>query len=238
MSGPTSAFARYAEETSSPPQTDSVLPASRKRKRVSMTNANGHSKENQTNKNRSKSLLPSVPISQTNGHSHVVEQPSTTKKLKAFEKKFLSPAYPTPYPPRRVIVSESRQSPLEKASVEENDETDEDNEDEDEDESPFSAWLHDHVPIEDSTALGQHLLGLLLDPIPIKQFVKRTWQREPLLIQRKQPIYYNGLFSTNDIDDILRENTLEYGENVDLTFYNPVTSKKERHNPEGLFHTN
>ncbi len=133
--------------------------------------------------------------------------------------------------PRRVIASEAHQSPLGKATVEENDEADED-------ESPFSAWLHDHVPIEDSTALGQHLLGLLLDPIPIKQFVKRTWQREPLLIQRKQSTYYSGLFSTSDMDDILRENTLEYGENIDLTFYNPVTSKKERHNPEGLFHKN
>ena len=202
-----SAFARYAEEISSPPsppQNNSVLPASRKRKRASMTNTNGHSKENSINKNRSKSLLPSIPNSHTNGQSHVVEQPSTTKKSKVVEKKFLSPAYPTPYPPRRVIVSESRRSPLEEEIIEDND----DETDEDEDESPFSAWLHDHVPIEDSTALGQHLLGLIIDPIPIKQFAKRTWQREPLLIQRKQPTYYNGLFSTSDMDDILRENVL------------------------------
>jgi hypothetical protein len=82
------------------------------------------------------------------------------------------------------------------------------------------------------------LLSLLIDPIPVKQFTKRTWQRQPLHIQRKQPTYYNGLFATSDIDDILRDNTLEYGENIDLTFYNPVTSKKERHNPEGLFDKN
>jgi hypothetical protein len=234
MSAPISAFARYSQEAPSPPQTDSVLPASRKRKRESMTNTNGHSKENQTNKNRSKSLLqPLVPISQTNGQSHIIEQLNTNKKPKKIEKKNLSPAYPTPYPQRRVIASESHHSPYDKQSSEENDETDED--DEDEDELPFSAWLHDHVPIEDSTLLGQHLFGLIIDPIPVKQFVKRTWQRDPLLIQRKQSTYYNGLFSTNDIDDILRENTLEYGENIDLTFYNPVTSKKERHNPEGLF---
>jgi hypothetical protein len=237
MSGPMSAFARYSEEgASSPPQNDSVLPASRKRKRVSTTNTNGHSKENQTNKNRSKSLQPLVSVSQTNGQSHIIEQPSTIKKPKNAEKKFLSPAYPTPYPQRQVIISESHHSPIDKPSSEENDETDE--EDDVEDESPLSAWLHDHVPIEDSTLLGQHLFSLLIDPIPVKQFVKRTWQREPLLIQRKQSTYYNGLFSTSDIDDILRENTLEYGENIDLTFYNPVTSKKERHNPEGLFNKN
>lgn len=245
MSGQLSAFARYSQQQegpSSPPQTDSVLPASRKRKRASMTNTNGHSKENSNNRNRSKSLLPSVANSQTNGQSHpVVEQPSTAKKpAKVVEKKFLSPAYPTPHLPRRVILSESRSSPLKKTPVvqeeeEENeDEEEEDEDDDDDDESPLSAWLHDHVPIEDSIALGQHVFGLLIDPIPVKQFIKQTWQRDALLVQRKQPNYYNGLFSTSEMDDILRENTLEYGENIDLTFYNPATSKKERHNPEGL----
>ena len=104
------------------------------------------------------------------------------------------------------------------------------------DESPLLTWLHDYISIEDSTLLGEHLFSILIDPISVKQFIKRTWQREPLLIQRKQATYYNGLFSTIDIDEILRENTLEYGENIDLTFYNPITLKKERHNPEGLFY--
>jgi hypothetical protein len=118
MSGPMSAFARYSDEASSPPQTDSVLPASRKRKRVSMVNTNGHSKENSTNKNRSK--------------SHTIEQTSTTKKPKNLEKKFLSPAYPTPYPQRRVVISESHRSPVDEPALEENGETDEDEEEEDE----------------------------------------------------------------------------------------------------------
>ncbi|CAF0829461.1 unnamed protein product [Rotaria sordida] len=237
MSGPVSAFAQYSEEISSSPQNDSVLSASRKRKRVSMANTNGHLKDKKTNKNRSKSLQPVLSISETNGQSKIIEQLNTTKKSKNSETKFLSPAYPTPYPQRRVIVSGPRHSQIDKPTLEENGETDEDededDEDENEDESPLSAWLHDHVPIADSTLLGEHLFGLLIDPIPIKQFIKRTWQRETLLIQRKQPTYYNGLFSTSDIDDILRDNTLEYGENIDLTFYNSVTSKKERHNPEG-----
>ena len=228
MSAPMSAFARYAqEEPPSPSQTDSVLPASRKRKRVSVANNNnGHAKENQTNKNRAKSLQPVSLIPKTNGQTPILSQPpSTTKKSKLIENKFLSPAYPTPHPQRRVVVSE-------KPAEEEED--DEDEEDEDEtDDSPLSAWLHDQVPIEDSVLLGQHVFGLLLDPIPVKEFIKRTWQKEPLLIQRKRPDYYKGLFSTTEIDEILRDNSLEYGENIDLTFYNPATGKKERHNPEG-----
>ncbi|CAF1469355.1 unnamed protein product [Rotaria magnacalcarata] len=232
MSGLTSAFARYSEEVTASPLTDTVLSASRKRKRVSMTTSNGHSNGNQTNKTRSKSLEPLLPIPETNGQSKIIEEPSTVKKIKNSEKKNLSPVYPTPYPQRRVVVSESRQSQIEKATSEESDEDDEDDDDV-EDDSPLSAWLHDHVPIEDSTLLGEHLFGLLIDPIPAKEFMKKTWQREPLLVQRKQSTYYNGLFSTGDIDDILRDNTLEYGENIDLTFYNPTTFKKERHNQEG-----
>ncbi|CAF1477233.1 unnamed protein product [Adineta steineri] len=236
MSGPMSAFARYSQEenSSSPPQTNSVLPASRKRKRVSVINTNGHSKENQPNKNRSKSLQPLIAISETNGQTHRIEQPpNTIKKLKNFEKKFLSPAYPTPYPQRQVIVSESHQSSSDRSDEMDEDDEDDDDEDVEEDQSPLSAWLHDHVPIDDSTLLGQHVFSLLIDPIPLKQFSKRTWQKEALHISRKQSTYYNGLFSTSDIDDILRENILEYGDNVDLTFYNPLTSKKERHNPAG-----
>ena len=258
MSGPMSAFARYAQEPSSPPspQMDSVLPASRKRKRVSMAQTNGHSKENQPKKNRSKSLQPSQPISLNNGQAAVLPQPPSNKKAKQLAKKILSPAYPTPFPPRRVIVSESPRSSMSKSSAEENGRPEEnevssvdirssftrsfrqnvdEEESDDDDGSPFSAWLHDHVPIEDSTLLGQHLFGLLISPVPAKQFIKRTWQREPLLLQRKQANYYNGLFSTSDIDEILREYTLEYGENIDLTLFNPTTLKKERHNPEGNF---
>lgn len=128
MSAAMSAFARYAQEApsdspSSPAQTSSVLPASRKRKRASMTNvSNGHEKETQKKKNRSKSLLPLLPIAQNNGEVQTKPQPtpSTTKKSKAVEKKFLSPAYPTPFPARRVIVSEPRLS-----ATEENDQEDE-----------------------------------------------------------------------------------------------------------------
>ena len=232
-----SAFARYAQEASSPPSPpsmDSVLPASRKRKRVSVVASNGHLQENQTKKNRSQSLQPLIAASRTNGQSHAIEPPTTLKKGNNFHGKFLSPAYPTPSAPRRVVVSDSHSSPTRKLPIEEEgeEETDDDDDDDD-DESALSAWLRDRVPIEDSTLLGQHLLHLFIDPIPVKQFVKQYWQREPLLIQRKQSTYYEGLFSTNDIDEILREHTLEYGENVDLTFFNPTTLKKERHNPEG-----
>jgi hypothetical protein len=109
-----SAFARYSQEATSAlsPQLNSVLPASRKRKRVSNAHVNDHTKSNHTKKNRSKSLQPLRPISENNGHAHVKEPAHTIRKVKQFETKFLSPAYPTPCLSRRVILAESRASPI------------------------------------------------------------------------------------------------------------------------------
>ena len=135
MSGPISAFARYSQEApSSPPQTNSVLPASRKRKRVSAIDTNGHSKDNQPNKNRSKSLLPTMPTPHANGKSHLsAEHPNTMKKSRNIEKKFLSPAYPTPHPQRRVILTESSQTRKNQAALQEANEMEEEEEDDDDD---------------------------------------------------------------------------------------------------------
>lgn len=136
MPGPVSAFARYSQEVAAPAQTDTVLPASRKRKRMSMATTNGHSDESPPSKNRSKSLQPLVSISETNGQSRIIEQPCTIKKTKTSETKFLSPAYPTPYPQRHVTVSGARHSHIEKPTLEEKDETadDDDNSDDDDEE--------------------------------------------------------------------------------------------------------
>ena len=129
MSSLVSAFARYSQEFSSTPQTDSILSPSRKRKRtrVSMINSNGHSKEIQQNKNRSMSLQPLVSVSQVNGQSNTNKQSSTNRKEKHSGTKFLSSAFPTPYPQRRVIISKSCHSQIHKSKT---DKTNEDEEDE------------------------------------------------------------------------------------------------------------
>lgn len=34
---------------------------------------------------------------------------------------------------------------------------------------------------------------------------RETWEKKPILVQRKNPDYYKGLFSTTELDRILRE---------------------------------
>lgn len=36
-------------------------------------------------------------------------------------------------------------------------------------------------------------------------FTSKTWEKKPILIQRKNPDFYKGLFSTSEFDRILRE---------------------------------
>ncbi|KAJ0061186.1 hypothetical protein NL108_010482, partial [Boleophthalmus pectinirostris] len=58
-----------------------------------------------------------------------------------------------------------------------------------------------------------------------------TWEKKPIIVQRKNPNYYKGLFSTAEFDRILREEDVQYGVNLDVTSY--TDGKRETHNPPG-----
>uniref|UniRef100_A0A672GHK6 Bifunctional lysine-specific demethylase and histidyl-hydroxylase n=1 Tax=Salarias fasciatus TaxID=181472 RepID=A0A672GHK6_SALFA len=58
-----------------------------------------------------------------------------------------------------------------------------------------------------------------------------TWEKKPIFVQRKNPHYYKGLFSTAEFDRILREDDVQFGVNLDVTSY--THGKRETHNPPG-----
>uniref|UniRef100_A0A8C1Q9J1 Bifunctional lysine-specific demethylase and histidyl-hydroxylase n=1 Tax=Cyprinus carpio TaxID=7962 RepID=A0A8C1Q9J1_CYPCA len=60
---------------------------------------------------------------------------------------------------------------------------------------------------------------------------RENWEKKPILIQRQNPDYYKGLFSTAEFDRILRNNDVQYGVNLDVTSY--TNGKRETHNPPG-----
>ncbi|MBF0543924.1 MAG: cupin-like domain-containing protein [Candidatus Riflebacteria bacterium] len=47
-------------------------------------------------------------------------------------------------------------------------------------------------------------LQSILDPVPVEEFFREYWGKKPLLVSRKNPDYFKGLFSLDDMDDILR----------------------------------
>ncbi|EDV22217.1 uncharacterized protein TRIADDRAFT_50673 [Trichoplax adhaerens] len=68
-------------------------------------------------------------------------------------------------------------------------------------------------------------------PIPLDTFFNLSWERKPILAQRRSSSYNNGLFSSHDLDRIVRENYIEYSVNLDVTTYE--NGVRETHNAEG-----
>ncbi|XP_076612681.1 ribosomal oxygenase 1 [Chaetodon auriga] len=95
----------------------------------------------------------------------------------------------------------------------------------------LDAFLANLAKVSNSRERASKLFQWLINPIPAKSFFRETWEKKPILVQRKNPHYYKGLFSTEEFDRILREEDVQYGVNLDVTSYTNGT--RETHNPPG-----
>ncbi|CAN9507904.1 unnamed protein product [Ophioblennius macclurei] len=98
-----------------------------------------------------------------------------------------------------------------------------------------AGYLHDLLAdlagINNSRERASKLFQWLIDPIPAKPFFRDTWEKKPIVVQRRNPHYYTGLFSTAEFDRILREDDVQFGVNLDVTSY--THGRRETHNPPG-----
>ncbi|XP_070705504.1 ribosomal oxygenase 1 [Pempheris klunzingeri] len=97
-----------------------------------------------------------------------------------------------------------------------------------EDLKPLLAKL---AQVNNSKERASKLFQWLINPVPAKSFFRETWEKKPILVQRQNPGYYKGLFSTAEFDRILRQEDVQYGVNLDVTSYTNGT--RETHNPPG-----
>lgn len=74
----------------------------------------------------------------------------------------------------------------------------------------------------------------MIYPIKTNIFFKKHWEKEPLYIHREKKDYYKGVFSTADLDKILREQFVQFTKNLNITSYSD--GKRETHDPEGRAH--
>lgn len=81
-----------------------------------------------------------------------------------------------------------------------------------------------------SISEAKEMLSKLLSPISLEQFFEKNWEKEPLLIKRGSPKYFEKLMSIKTIDEILRNHNLEFTKNIDITSY--VDGVRETHNPD------
>ncbi|XP_042246601.1 ribosomal oxygenase 1 [Thunnus thynnus] len=95
----------------------------------------------------------------------------------------------------------------------------------------LDALLVQLAGVNNSRERASQLFQWLIAPVPAKVFFRETWEKKPILVQRKNPHYYKGLFSTAEFDRILRQEDVQYGVNLDVTSY--TNGKRETHNPPG-----
>jgi ribosomal protein L16 Arg81 hydroxylase len=53
--------------------------------------------------------------------------------------------------------------------------------------------------------MSQHSVDFarLIHPITPEEFFQEYWEQKPLLVSRKEPTYYHGLFRLDDVDAVL-----------------------------------
>lgn len=83
----------------------------------------------------------------------------------------------------------------------------------------------------DSVEEGFKVFKWMIAPYNPDEFLNRVWEKKPLHISRNKPTYYKEIISTPIIDDMLRNENIQFTKNIDITSYED--GKRETHNPEG-----
>ncbi|XP_014668284.1 PREDICTED: bifunctional lysine-specific demethylase and histidyl-hydroxylase NO66-like [Priapulus caudatus] len=99
------------------------------------------------------------------------------------------------------------------------------------DEDFLELQIDEMEQMEDSQTAASTTFEWLIGPVKPHKFFKELWERKPLLVKRHQPKYYEGWFSTDEMDHILRTENIKYTVNLDVVSY--TNGKRETHNPEG-----
>ncbi|XP_038621431.1 ribosomal oxygenase 1 [Tachyglossus aculeatus] len=76
------------------------------------------------------------------------------------------------------------------------------------------------------------LFDWLIAPLPAGGFFQRAWEREPVVVRRGDPAYYGGLFSTAELDRLLRREDLRFGRHLDAARVSPE-GRRESPGPDG-----
>ncbi|XP_053785120.1 ribosomal oxygenase 1 [Desmodus rotundus] len=97
--------------------------------------------------------------------------------------------------------------------------------------SPLQRVLAELNRTPSSRRRAARLFEWLIAPMPPDHFYRRLWEREAVLVRRQDHTYYQGLFSTADLDSILRNEEVQFGQHLDAARY--VNGRRETLNPPG-----
>lgn len=83
---------------------------------------------------------------------------------------------------------------------------------------------------KNSFVTGQEILEKILAPLTLDTFMREYWEKAPVYIPSSNASKFSKLISTPMMDEILRENVILFGRDVDVTTY--TDGVRETHNPE------
>ncbi|WKY14004.1 hypothetical protein Q1695_004663 [Nippostrongylus brasiliensis] len=72
---------------------------------------------------------------------------------------------------------------------------------------------------EDSSVTATRAFAWMVAPCDVQSFFKDFFQTNALIAKRSTPNYYNNLFSTQRLVEVLEKNHLEYGTNINIAEY-------------------
>lgn len=82
---------------------------------------------------------------------------------------------------------------------------------------------------EHSVQVGLKALQWILSPIGTDQFFNDIFQKRVLVLKRSTNGYYDGFFNTEDFNNMLKDNNVLYGKDVNVASY--VSGVRHTHNP-------
>lgn len=91
--------------------------------------------------------------------------------------------------------------------------------------------IEEQTEIFDSRQEAISLLKKIIYPVKVKEFFANYWEQKPMLIKRENSEYNKAWFSCKEFDAILRNHSLEFTTNIDVTTY--IDEVKQNHNTEG-----
>lgn len=88
--------------------------------------------------------------------------------------------------------------------------------------------------LTDSVEEGLKVFQWMIAPYDTDEFFNNIWEKKPLHIARGKSNYYKDILTTPAIDDMMRNEHIQFTKNIDITSY--IDGKRETHNPEGRAH--
>ena len=85
--------------------------------------------------------------------------------------------------------------------------------------------------VDGSIVDGKTCFEWMINPMKADSFFTDTFEKRPVHIKRGNPAYYKHLLSTKVFDNMLRDQTVIFGKNLDVTSF--TDGKRETHNPVG-----